>query len=155
MAIKLSDLPAPRGARHRRKRLGCGTSSGHGKTCGRGQKGQRARSGSAVRPEFEGGQMPIIRRLPNRGFNHEARLPLAIVNVNALNRFPSGSVVDPAALAKAGLIRSRRWGVKILGEGALTHPVSVKAHQFSSSALEKIAASGGSVERLPRPGRST
>ena len=147
--MRLGEIPAPAGATHRKKRRGFGESSGHGKTSGRGTKGQRARSGPGLRPEFEGGQMPLIRRVPKRGFTHLKRLPVEIVNLRDLNRFPAGSVVDPAALAEAGLVRSGGGvRVKILGEGTLAHPLNVKAHRFSESALEKIAQAGGSAEKL-------
>ncbi len=149
--MKLGELRVPPGATHRKKRKGLGESSGHGKTSGRGHKGQRARSGPGLRPEFEGGQMPLIRRIPKRGFTHVKVIPIQIVNVSALNRFPSGSVVDPSVLTQERLIhsdRARRTMVKILGEGELAHPLRVKAHRFSKSALEKIAKAGGTVEHL-------
>ena len=146
--LRLGQLQAPRGATRRAKRLGLGRSSGHGKTSGRGHKGQRSRSGSSLRPEFEGGQMPLIRRVPKRGFNHEKYVPTCVVNLSTLNRFPSGTVVDLTVLKEAGLIRSRKVLVKILGEGSLKHPLKVKAHRFSKSALAKIADAGGSTEPL-------
>ena len=145
---RLGELRPPKGATHKKKRVGFGESSGHGKTSGRGQKGQRARSGSGRRPEFEGGQMPLIRRVPKRGFHHHERAPVQIVNVGALSRFPSGSVVDPKLLAEGGLIGAARHPVKVLGQGDLAHPLTVKAHRFSESALKKIAAAGGSAEVL-------
>ena len=147
--MKLGEIPAPPGATHRKKRRGFGESSGHGKTSGRGTKGQRARSGPGLRPEFEGGQMPLVRRVPKRGFTHLRRVPVEIVNVKELNRFPAGSVVDPAVLAEAGLVRcSKGIRVKILGDGTLSHPLTVKAHQFSKSASEKIVHAQGSCQQL-------
>jgi large subunit ribosomal protein L15 len=150
MAVKLSDLTPPRGARRKSKRLGRGTGSGQGKTAGRGQTGQRSRSGSAVRPEFEGGQMPLIRRLPKRGFTHLKRIRTCVVNLEALNRFSAGSVVDPKSLCDVGLISSRRVFLKILGQGELKKKLTVKAHQFSKSALEKLNSSGSTAEQLPQ-----
>lgn len=145
---RLGELRAPKGATHRKKRVGFGRSSGHGKTSGRGQKGQRSRSGSKTRPEFEGGQMPLIRRVPKRGFTHYQRVQVQIVNLGMLNRFPSGSVVDPKLLAEKGLVGAQRHPVKVLGQGELAHPLTIKAQRFSGSALKKIAAAGGSAEVL-------
>ena len=147
-AVRLGEIPVPPGATHRKKRRGFGESSGHGKTSGKGHKGQRARSGPGLRPGFEGGQVPLIRRVPKRGFVHKKPIPVAIVNLKDLNRFPAGSVVDPTVLAQAGLVRAHRVWVKILGEGALSHPMTVKAHRFSQSAAQKITQAGGAVERV-------
>ena len=142
--MRLHDLKPRPGARHRRKRLGQGEASGHGKTSGRGGKGQTARSGSSIRPGFEGGQMPLIRRIPKRGFNnarHTTRyLP---VNLEALNRFEDGARVDEAALRNAGLANGRGAGIKILGDGELTRKLTVSVHAFSASAKAKIEAKGG------------
>lgn len=146
--MKLGELRAPKGSNKRPKRLGFGESSGHGKTSGKGHKGQNARSGAGTRPGFEGGQMPLIRRIPKRGFRHVRPMPIQIVNVGDLNRFPAGSVVDPAVLATAGLVGAARFPVKVLGDGELKQVVTVKAHRFSKSALEKITAAGGSTEVL-------
>ena len=147
--MNLSEIPVPRGAHRRSKRLGLGESSGHGKTSGRGTKGQNARSGKKTPPGFEGGQMPFIRRIPKRGFTHLRSVSLDVVNVKDLNRFPSGSVVEPSVLEQSGLVRSKKGTlVKILGEGALDRPLTVKAHEFSKSALEKIASAGGTAERI-------
>ena len=143
---RLGELRPPQGATHKKKRVGFGRSSGHGKTSGRGQKGQLSRSGSKMRPEFEGGQMPLIRRVPKRGFTSYQRVPVQIVNLEALNRFSSGSVVDPKLLAEKGLVGAERHPVKVLGDGELAHPLTIKAHRFSESALKKIAAAGGSAE---------
>jgi large subunit ribosomal protein L15 len=148
--MRLHDLKPRPGARHRRKRLGQGEASGRGKTSGRGGKGQTARSGSSIRVGFEGGQMPLIRRIPKRGFNnarHATRyLP---VNLDALNQFDDGSRVDEATLRKAGLANGRGLGIKILGGGELTRKLSVSAHAFSASARAKIEAKGGTCERIP------
>src|SRR5688572_12563913 len=145
--MRLHDLKPRPGAKHRRKRLGQGESSGHGKTSGRGGKGQTARSGSSIRIGFEGGQMPLIRRIPKRGFNntrHGTRyLP---VNLESLNRFEDGAHVDESALRSAGLANGRGDGIKILGGGDLTRKLKVSAHAFSGSARSKIEAKGGSCE---------
>lgn len=145
--MRLHDLKPRPGAKHRRKRLGQGESSGHGKTSGRGGKGQTARSGSSIRIGFEGGQMPLIRRIPKRGFNntrHETRY--LGVNISDLNQFDEGSRVDVAALRQAGLANGRSDGVKILGTGELSRKLTVVAHAFSASAKAKIEAKGGSCE---------
>jgi large subunit ribosomal protein L15 len=145
--MRLHDLKPRPGAKHRRKRLGQGESSGHGKTSGRGGKGQTARSGSSIRIGFEGGQMPLIRRIPKRGFNnvrHGTRyLP---VNLESLNRFADGARVDEGALRTAGLANGRGDGIKILGGGELSRKLTVTAHAFSASARSKIEAKGGTCE---------
>ena|SRR5437899_55589 len=150
--MRLHDLKPRPGAKHRRKRLGQGESSGHGKTSGRGGKGQTARSGSSIRIGFEGGQMPLIRRIPKRGFNnarHAVRyLP---VNLEALNQFDDGARVDDAVLRQRGLANGRIERIKILGDGELTKKLTVCAHAFSASARAKIEAKGGSCEVI-RPG---
>src|SRR5881396_1604187 len=147
--MRLHDLKPRPGAKHRRKRLGQGESSGHGKTSGRGGKGQTARSGSSIRIGFEGGQMPLIRRIPKRGFNnarHATRyLP---VNLEALNEFADGARVDAEALRKAGLANGRASGIKILGDGELAKKLTVSAHAFSVSARAKIEAKGGACELI-------
>jgi len=143
--------PRP-GSKHRVKRLGCGESSGHGKTSGKGHKGQKARSGGSLRLGFEGGQMPLIRRIPKRGFNNAAfKTIYATVNVSSLNLFEDGATVDEAALLDKGLIRGNYDGVKILGGGELTKKLSVKACKISGSAAEKIQKAGGSVETASAP----
>lgn len=149
--MRLHDLKPRPGAKHRRKRLGQGESSGHGKTSGRGGKGQTARSGSSIRIGFEGGQMPLIRRIPKRGFNH-ARFATRYlpVNVGELNGFDDGARVDEAALRAAGLANGRADGVKILGEGELTRKLTVSASAFSVSAKAKIEAKGGVCELVVR-----
>jgi large subunit ribosomal protein L15 len=153
--MRLDDLrPAP-GARRPRKRIGRGPGSGHGKTATKGHKGQNARSGGGKGGGFEGGQMPLYRRLPKRGFTSPARIEYAVVNLKALGRFPVDSIVEPDSLAKAGLIKnSERGRVKILGEGAVGHALVVKAHAISASARGKIEAKGGRVELLTAAGTS-
>jgi large subunit ribosomal protein L15 len=147
--MRLHDLKPRPGAKHRRKRLGQGESSGHGKTSGRGGKGQTARSGSSIRIGFEGGQMPLIRRIPKRGFNnarHTIRyLP---INLDSLNQFPEGSRVDQDILRQAGLANGKAAGIKILGDGELTRKLTVSAHAFSASAKSKIEGKGGTCEVL-------
>ncbi len=158
--MRLHDLKPRPGAKHRRKRLGQGESSGHGKTSGRGGKGQTARSGSSIRPGFEGGQMPLIRRIPKRGFNNSRHgtqyLP---VNVDSLNQFEDGARVDQAALRSLGLANGHADGIKILGEGELTKKLTVSAHAFSASAKSKIEAKGGTCEliapKAPAPAKAT
>ena len=147
--MNVSTIPAVPGARHRRKRVGRGIGSGHGKTSTRGQKGQRARTGSGKRPGFEGGRNPLIRRLPKRGFRYKAtgqQLPRDIVNVQQLNQFSAGERITPERLRAAGLIRHAHGIVKLLGEGALKHRVIVAVHAVSSSAKAKIEQAGGTVE---------
>ncbi len=147
--MRLHDLKYRPGAKHRRKRIGQGESSGHGKTSGRGGKGQTARSGSSIRIGFEGGQMPLIRRIPKRGFNNAAHTVDYIpVNLDALNRFEDGAKVDAAALRNAGLANGRLTRIKILGSGELTRKLTVSAHAFSASARSKIEAKGGKCEIL-------
>ena len=144
--MKLHELKPPAGSRTRRKIVGRGPGSGHGQTSGRGEKGQKARSGGSSHPWFEGGQLPLHRRVPKRGFVNIFRTEYAILNVQDRDRFPAGSVVTPATLAEAGLVRAASGGVKILGEGSLGKPLTVSAHRFSKSAVEKIQAAGGTVE---------
>lgn len=147
--MKLGDIPVPPGATRRSKRLGLGESSGHGKTSGRGTKGQRSRSGHSLKVGFEGGQMPLIRRIPKRGFTHVRTKRISVVNVKDLSRFEAGSVVDPSGLVEKGLSRASDHLVKILGDGALDRKLTIRAHRFSKSAREKIAAAGGTVEEIP------
>lgn len=145
--MRLHDLKPRPGAKHRRKRLGQGESSGHGKTSGRGGKGQSARSGSSIRIGFEGGQMPLIRRIPKRGFNNARHATVYLpVNLDALNQFADGSRVDEAALRAAGLANGRASGIKILGRGALERKLTVVAHAFSASARARIESLGGVCE---------
>lgn len=145
--MRLHDLKPRPGAKHRRKRLGQGESSGHGKTAGRGGKGQTARSGSSIRIGFEGGQMPLIRRLPKRGFNN-ARFTTTYlpVNVASLNDFEEGTRVDEALLRASGLANGKSEGIKILGDGELNKKLTVCASAFSASARAKIEAKGGTCE---------
>lgn len=144
--MKLEELQTPPGANKRVKRVGRGTGSGHGKTSTRGHKGQKARSGGGVRPGFEGGQMPLQRRLPKRGFTNIFKKEYAIVNIRDLNRFEDGSEISPEVLQNAGLIDSIKDGVKILGDGELEKKLTVRAHKISRQAEDKITARGGRVE---------
>ena len=145
--MRLHDLKPRPGAKHRRKRLGQGESSGHGKTSGRGGKGQTARSGSSIRIGFEGGQMPLIRRIPKRGFNNARHtVKFVAVNLESLNQFDNDARVDLAAIRKAGLANGPVKRVKILGDGELTRKLTVAAHAFSASARTKIEAKGGACE---------
>ena len=144
--MNLHTLKPRPGSKHRVKRLGCGESSGHGKTSGKGHKGQKARSGGSLRLGFEGGQMPLIRRLPKRGFNNAAfKTNYAVVNLDALNRFDNGATVDEKALLGHNLIRGNYHGVKILGTGELKKKLAITADKVSASAREKIEKAGGSV----------
>ena len=145
--MRLHDLKPRPGAKHRRKRLGQGESSGHGKTSGRGGKGQTARSGSSIRIGFEGGQMPLIRRIPKRGFNNARHtVEYVPVNLEALNAFDNGARVDLDMLRKAGLANGPVKRVKVLGDGELKKKLTVSAHAFSSSEKQKIEAAGGTCE---------
>ena len=144
--MNLSNLKPRPGSRHRVKRLGCGESSGHGKTSGKGHKGQKARSGGSIRLGFEGGQMPLIRRIPKRGFNNEVfKTKFAVVNLRDLNNFDNGATVDEAALLEAGLIRKPYIKVKILGTGELSKKLSIVANKASESAKAAIEKAGGSL----------
>jgi large subunit ribosomal protein L15 len=144
--LRLHNLRRRPGSRHRVKRLGCGESSGHGKTSGKGHKGQKARSGGSIRLGFEGGQMPLIRRLPKRGFNNAAfHTHYAIVNVSDLNAFEAGAVVNEQLLRESNLIRGHFAGIKILGDGELKHGLKVEADKVSATAREKIEKAGGTI----------
>jgi large subunit ribosomal protein L15 len=144
--LRLHNLQPRPGARHRVKRLGCGESSGHGKTSGKGHKGQKARSGGSLRLGFEGGQMPLIRRLPKRGFNNAAfHKRYAIVNLSELADFKSGSIVNEESLRAANLVRGKFYGIKILGDGELKHGLKIQAEKVSASAREKIEKAGGTI----------
>ncbi len=147
--MKLSELSPAKGATTARRRVGRGKGSGLGRTSGRGEKGLRARSGGGTKPGYEGGQMPLQRRLPKRGFVNAFRTEYAIVHVKDLNRFEAGSVVDVAALEAAGLVKNVRGGVKLLADGELTRPVTVKVDKASEAASRKVAAAGGTVEVAP------
>ncbi|MFN2243913.1 MAG: 50S ribosomal protein L15 [Anaerolineae bacterium] len=148
--MKLHELQAPEGARKSRKRVGRGISAGQGKTAGRGTKGQSARSGGTKGPYFEGGQLPLVRRLPfKRGFTNIFKVQYVPVNLYRLEEFAADAEISPATLAEAGIIKSAELPVAILGDGELDRPLVVKAHRFSSSARSKIEKAGGSVEQLP------
>lgn len=148
MSVNLSNLKPPRGSRHRKVRVGRGMGSKMGKTAGAGNKGQQSRRGYSRRPGFEGGQMPLHRRLPKRGFSSPSPSDYAIVNVEMLNAFAAGDTVSPHALQSRGIVHLRPDGVKILGDGNLKVALTVQAHRFSKSAAEKITAAGGKVEVL-------
>lgn len=145
--MKLHELEKNLGATHKKKILGRGRGSGLGKTSGKGHKGQNARSGGGVRAVFEGGQTPLYRRLPKRGFNnYEFQTKYAVINVSDLNRFENGTVVTPALLKEVGLVKKQLDGIKILGNGTLEKKLTVSAHKFSKTAVEKIEASGSKIE---------
>jgi large subunit ribosomal protein L15 len=147
--MRLHDLKPRPGAKHRRKRLGQGESSGHGKTSGRGGKGQTARSGSSIRIGFEGGQMPLIRRIPKRGFNNKRfTVKYIAVNLDSLNAFDEGAMVDEKALRTLGLANGRCKRIKVLGDGELTRKLTVKVHAFSATARAKIEKLGGTCELI-------
>lgn len=144
--MKLSELSPAAGSTKEAKRKGRGHGSGNGKTAGRGHKGQNSRSGGGVRVGFEGGQMPLARRVPKRGFNNIFAQPLEAINVSALNKFDDGAVVDEQTLLDSGVLSKCVYGVKILGNGELTRKLTVKASAFSESAKQKIEAAGGKAE---------
>ncbi|MDN5331567.1 MAG: large subunit ribosomal protein [Tepidanaerobacteraceae bacterium] len=144
--MRLHDLRPAKGSKKRPKRVGRGIGSGHGKTSTRGHKGQNARSGGGVRPGFEGGQMPLVRRIPKRGFTNKFKKEYAIINVEDLNVFEENTRVTPELLKERGLIKQIKDGVKVLGDGELKVKLEVVAHAFSSSAKEKIEAAGGKAE---------
>lgn len=144
--MKLHELKPSEGSRHKRNRVGRGVGSGNGKTAGRGHKGQNARSGGGVRPGFEGGQLPLYRRLPKRGFTNINRKEYAIVNLDTLNQLEDGTEVTPELLLETRVIRKLKDGVKVLGNGKLDKKLTIKAHKFSVSAKEAIEAAGGKTE---------
>ena len=144
--MKLHELQPAEGSRKVRNRVGRGTSSGNGKTSGRGQKGQNSRSGGGVRLGFEGGQTPLFRRVPKRGFTNINRKEYAIVNLDTLNRFEDGTVVTPALLVETNVIKSEKSGIKVLGNGQVERKLTVQASKFSQAAKEAIEAAGGSIE---------
>lgn len=146
--MKLNELSPPKGSRKARKRLGRGVGSGTGKTAGKGTKGQNSRSGGGVRPGFEGGQMPIHRRLPKRGFVNIFKKQIATVNIRDLSRFETGSVVDEAALISCGLIKGSNDGIKLLGQGDIKYPLIIRVNDISKGARDKIEAIGGKIEAL-------
>ncbi|MBP3815906.1 MAG: 50S ribosomal protein L15 [Firmicutes bacterium] len=144
--MKLHDLKAPAGSTKNRKRRGRGTATGQGKTGGRGMNGQKSRSGGGVRLGFEGGQMPLYRRLPKRGFNNKWATEYSVVNIRDLNRFEAGTEVTPELLKEAGLVKQVVDGIKVLGHGELDRALTVKAQKFTKTAAEKISAAGGKAE---------
>jgi large subunit ribosomal protein L15 len=146
MSFELNNLHPAKGANRKSKRVGRGPGSGHGKTACRGHKGQLSRSGTSVRPGFEGGQMPLHRRLPKRGFTNIFKKEYSEVNLRQLTDFPADSVVDPQALLDRRVIRDLRDGIKILGNGELQQALTIRAHKFSKSAVEKIQKAGGTAE---------
>ncbi|MBL0700564.1 MAG: 50S ribosomal protein L15 [Desulfosarcina sp.] len=144
--MKLNELAPSPGSRKQRKRLGRGVGSGTGKTAGRGTKGYNSRSGGGVRPGFEGGQMPIHRRLPKRGFTNIFKKRISVINISDLSRFENGSIVDEALLVKAGLVKGRRDGVKLLSQGEINKQLTIRLDKLSKAAVEKILAAGGKIE---------
>ena len=145
--MKLHELEKNIGATHAKKRVGRGSGSGLGKTSGKGQKGQKARSGGSINPVFEGGQLPLFRRIPKRGFkNYNFRTRYAVINLDSLNRFDEGTVVKKALLKETGIIKNQLDGVKVLGNGTLEKKLTIQANKFSASALEKIKESGSKAE---------
>jgi len=146
--MELGKLKPKKGARHARKRVGRGPGSGHGKTAGRGEKGQKSRSGFHRMLGFEGGQMPLHRRLPKRGFTNIFKKVVAVVNLSDLERFDNGATVDESALRQAGLVKGRKDGIKILGNGKLTKKLTVHAAKFSESARRQIEAAGGACPEI-------
>jgi len=144
--MELNSLKPKKGSRHAKKRVGRGPGSGQGKTAGRGEKGQKSRSGFSRQPGFEGGQMPLHRRLPKRGFTNIFKKDYAVVNVSDLERFDNGATVDEASLRKAGLVKGQHDGVKVLGDGKLSKKLTVSATKFSASARKQIEAAGGSCQ---------
>jgi len=144
--MKLNNLENKSGSRHAKKRVGRGNASGNGTTAGRGTKGQRSRSGSKIKPYFEGGQMPLSRRVPKRGFSNNFKKTYSIINIEQLNRFNDEEVVTPEKLLEAGLVKKVMNGIKILSKGAINKKLTVKAHRFSQEAISKIEKAGGKVE---------
>lgn len=144
----LNELSPPKGSRKLRRRLGRGPGSGRGKTAGRGTKGQNSRSGGGVRPGFEGGQMPIHRRLPKRGFANIFRKNIVTINIHDLSKFETNTLVDEAALIRNGLVKGKNDGIKLLGQGDIKYPLTIKIDRISKSAREKIEVAGGNVEVL-------
>lgn len=144
--MKLHELKPNPGSSKNRKRLGRGTATGQGKTAGRGMNGQKSRSGGGVRPGFEGGQMPLYRRLPKRGFTNIFGTQFAEINVEVLNKFEDGAEITPELLKSEGIVKKQLDGIKVLGNGELAKKLTVKAHKFSKTAVEKIEAAGGKAE---------
>jgi large subunit ribosomal protein L15 len=148
MTMRVNDLSPPKGSKKKGKRVGRGPGSGHGKTSCRGHKGQKSRSGGSIPPGFEGGQMPLQRRLPKRGFTNIFKKSYAIINVEDLKRFKEKSQLDAESLMEAGLVKEIKNGIKLLGDGDISIPVHIKVHKASRSAIKKIEAAGGKVEIL-------
>ena len=146
--MELNTIKPAIGSNKNRKRIGRGTGSGHGKTATKGHKGQKARSGGSIKAGFEGGQMPMHRRLPKRGFTPLTRKEYSVVNLCQLEAFEAGSVVDAEALIKGGMISAVKDGIKVLATGDLTRALTIKAHKFSATAREKITAAGGTIEEI-------
>lgn len=144
--MRLSELSPSPGSKHKKKRVGRGPGSGSGKTASRGAKGQNSRAGGGTKPGFEGGQMPLTRRIPKRGFTNIFRASWTIVNLRDLQKFPVDSVVDESALREAGLVKARAQKIKLLGQGEVTVPLTVKVQAVSSQARERVEAAGGRVE---------
>ncbi len=144
--MRLSELQPSPGSKHKKKRVGRGPGSGHGKTAARGSKGQNSRAGGGTKPGFEGGQMPLTRRIPKRGFTNIFRKPWEIINLRDLKRFAPDTVVDVAALSQAGLVNQKCKRIKLLGQGEVTMPLTIKVQAVSAQARERIEAAGGKVE---------
>jgi len=144
--MKLEELRPPEGSTKKRKRVGRGIGSGHGKTACKGAKGQKARSGGGIKAGFEGGQMPLQRRLPKRGFRSPFKKRFALVHLKDLNRFPKDTLVEPDLLMEAGLIRDKKEPIKLLSDGELQHPLTIRVHHASKAALQKVEAASGRVE---------
>ncbi len=144
--MKLHELAPAEGSRKSKKRVGRGVGSGHGKTAGRGTKGQKSRAGGGTRPGFEGGQMPIHRRLPKRGFTNIFKKKIVVINISDLEKFERGSVVDEVSLVKKGLVKGKRDGIKLLGNGDVAIPLTIKVNSVSAGARKKIEDAGGTVE---------
>jgi large subunit ribosomal protein L15 len=144
--VRIDDLKPAQGSKKKRKRVGRGIGSGHGKTSCRGHKGQKARSGGTIGPGFEGGQMPLQRRLPKRGFKNRFKIEYEIVNLHDINKIDGIDVITPEVLAERGMIKYKKYGVKILGGGEIQKPLVIKADAFSATALTKIAKAGGKAE---------
>lgn len=151
--MRLQDLGPPKGAKSSRKRVGRGSGSGLGKTAGRGTKGQKSRSGGGTAPWFEGGQMPLQRRIPKRGFTNIFKKSFSIINVKDLERFAPGTTIGPEQLIQAGLVATAQDGIKLLADGEVTHPFTVQVHKASAAATSKIEAAGGRVELILLPER--
>jgi large subunit ribosomal protein L15 len=146
--MELNNLKPKKGSRHAKKRVGRGPGSGHGKTAARGEKGQKSRSGFSRQPGFEGGQMPLHRRLPKRGFTNIFKRDYAVVNISDLERFDNGATVGEAELRKAGLVKGQHDGIKVLGDGKLSKKLTVSATKFSATAKKQIEAAGGSCQEI-------